>query len=76
MSNSISRFIVTLLVPLSLKYVVKLARYRICLSFVGDVFAIFDTTESLVDDILARLNNRYWTIKFTVELEKEKCLQF
>ncbi|KAJ8962246.1 hypothetical protein NQ318_018219, partial [Aromia moschata] len=44
--------------------------------YVDDIFAVFDTKAISLDNFVAKLNNRFPTIKFTYEMEHNEQLPF
>ncbi|KAJ8956201.1 hypothetical protein NQ318_020754, partial [Aromia moschata] len=44
--------------------------------YVDDIFAVFDTKPISLDNFVAKLNNRFPTIKFTYEMEHNEQLPF
>ncbi|KAJ8933862.1 hypothetical protein NQ318_012433 [Aromia moschata] len=44
--------------------------------YVDDIFAVFDTKAISLDNFVAKLNNRFPTIKFTYEVEHNEQLPF
>ncbi|KAJ8937409.1 hypothetical protein NQ318_012526 [Aromia moschata] len=44
--------------------------------YVDDIFAVFDTKAISLDNFVAKLNNRFPTIKFTYKLEHNELLPF
>ncbi|KAJ8962203.1 hypothetical protein NQ318_018172 [Aromia moschata] len=49
---------------------------RVWFRYVDDIFAVFDTTTISLDNFVAKLNNRFPTIKFTYEVEHNEQLPF
>ncbi|KAJ8946347.1 hypothetical protein NQ318_004237 [Aromia moschata] len=49
---------------------------RVWFRYVDDIFAVFDTKAISLDNFVAKLNNRFPTIKFTYEVEHNEQLPF
>ncbi|KAJ8957117.1 hypothetical protein NQ318_007333 [Aromia moschata] len=49
---------------------------RVWFRYVDDIFAVFDTRAISLDNFVAKLNNRFPTIKFTYEVEHNEQLPF
>ncbi|KAJ8955033.1 hypothetical protein NQ318_000465 [Aromia moschata] len=49
---------------------------RIWFRYVDDIFAVFDTKASSLDNLVPKLNNHFPTIKFTYEMEHNEQLPF
>ncbi|KAJ8939829.1 hypothetical protein NQ318_013048 [Aromia moschata] len=49
---------------------------RVWLRYVDDIFAVFNTKAISLDNFVAKLNNRFPTIKFTYEVEHNEQLPF
>ncbi|KAJ8951678.1 hypothetical protein NQ318_012219 [Aromia moschata] len=49
---------------------------RVWFRCVDDIFAVFDTKAISLDNFVAKLNNRFPTIKFTYEVEHNEQLPF
>ncbi|KAJ8947216.1 hypothetical protein NQ318_001502 [Aromia moschata] len=49
---------------------------EIWIRYVDDIFAVFDTQAISLDNFVAKLNNRFPTIKFTYEMEHNEQLPF
>ncbi|KAJ8951751.1 hypothetical protein NQ318_012602, partial [Aromia moschata] len=64
MGNSVSPFIANLFMS------------KFETEYVDDIFAVFDTKAISLDNLVAKLNNRFPTIKFTYEVEHNEQLPF
>ncbi|KAJ8954583.1 hypothetical protein NQ318_003114 [Aromia moschata] len=49
---------------------------RVWFRYVDDIFAVFDTKAISLDNFVAKLNNRFPTIKFTYEVEQNEQIPF
>ncbi|KAJ8962871.1 hypothetical protein NQ318_001279 [Aromia moschata] len=49
---------------------------RVWFRYVDDIFAVFDTKPISLHNFVAKLNNRFPTIKFTYEMEHNEQLPF
>ncbi|KAJ8960403.1 hypothetical protein NQ318_013683, partial [Aromia moschata] len=78
MGNSLSPFIANLFMSKFETEVKDKFEYfpRVWFRYVDDVFAVFDTKAISLDNIVAKLNNRFPTIKFTYEVEHNEQLPF
>ncbi|KAJ8942389.1 hypothetical protein NQ318_016637, partial [Aromia moschata] len=72
MGNSLSPFIANLfMIKDKFEYFP-----RVWFRYVDDIFAVFDTNAISLDNFVAKLNNRFPTIKFTYEVEHNEQLPF
>ncbi|KAJ8952363.1 hypothetical protein NQ318_017257 [Aromia moschata] len=72
MGNSLSPFIANLfMIKDKFEYFP-----RVWFRYVDDIFAVFDTKAISLDNFVAKLNNRFPTIKFTYEVEHNEQLPF
>ncbi|KAJ8960163.1 hypothetical protein NQ318_003884, partial [Aromia moschata] len=73
MGNSLSPYLVNLFMKVKDKF-----EYfpRVWFRYVDDILAVFDTKAIGLDNFVAKLNNRFPTIKFTYEMEHNEQLQF
>ncbi|KAJ8948045.1 hypothetical protein NQ318_003379, partial [Aromia moschata] len=78
MGNSLSPFIANLFMSKFETEVKDKFEYfpRVWFRYVDDIFAVFDTKAISLDNFVAKLNNRFPTIKFTYEVEHNEQLPF
>ncbi|KAJ8937415.1 hypothetical protein NQ318_012532 [Aromia moschata] len=78
MGNSLSPFIANLFMSKFETEVKDKFEYfpRVWSWYVDDIFAVFDTKAISLDNFVAKLNNRFPTIKFTYEVEHNEQLPF
>ncbi|KAJ8936365.1 hypothetical protein NQ318_008729 [Aromia moschata] len=78
MGNSLSPFIVNLFMSKFETEVKDKFEFfpRVWFRYVDDIFAVFDTKAISLDNFVAKLNNRFHTIKFTYEVEHNEQLPF
>ncbi|KAJ8962492.1 hypothetical protein NQ318_000880 [Aromia moschata] len=78
MGNSLSPFIANLFMGKFETQVKDKFEYfpRVWFRYVDDIFAVFDTKAISLDHFVAKLNNRFRTIKFTYEVEHNEQLPF
>ncbi|KAJ8943202.1 hypothetical protein NQ318_000683, partial [Aromia moschata] len=78
MGNSSSPFIANLFISKLETEVKDKFEYfpRVWFRYVDDIFAVFDTKAISLDNFVAKLNNRFPTIKFTYEVEHNEQLPF
>ncbi|KAJ8933054.1 hypothetical protein NQ318_014942 [Aromia moschata] len=78
MGNSLSPFIANLFMSKFETEVKDKFEYfpRVWFRYVDDIFAVFDTKAICLDNFVAKLNNRFPTIKFTYEVEHNEQLPF
>ncbi|KAJ8953018.1 hypothetical protein NQ318_015380, partial [Aromia moschata] len=78
MGNSLSPFIANLFKSKFETEVKDKFEYfpRVWFRYVDDIFAVFDTKAISLDNFVAKLNNRFPTIKFTYEVEHNEQLPF
>ncbi|KAJ8949459.1 hypothetical protein NQ318_007560 [Aromia moschata] len=74
MGNSLSPFIANLFMS---KFETEVKdKFEVWFRYVDDIFAVFDTKAMSLDNFVAKLNNRFPTIKFTYEMEHNEQLPF
>ncbi|KAJ8959202.1 hypothetical protein NQ318_022464, partial [Aromia moschata] len=78
MGNSLSPFIANLFMSKFETEVKDKFEYfrRVWFRYVDDIFAVFDTKESTLDNFVVKLNNRFPTIKCTYKMEHNEQLPF
>ncbi|KAJ8949363.1 hypothetical protein NQ318_012027 [Aromia moschata] len=78
MGNSLSPFIANLFMSKFETEIKDKFEYfpRVWFRYVDDIFAVFDTKAISLDNFVAKLNNRFPTIKFTYEGEHNEQLPF
>ncbi|KAJ8939043.1 hypothetical protein NQ318_007674 [Aromia moschata] len=78
MGNSLSSFIANLFMSKFETKVKDKFEYfpRVWFRYVDDIFAVFNTKAISLDNFVAKLNNRFPTIKFTYEVEHNEQLPF
>ncbi|KAJ8956455.1 hypothetical protein NQ318_010769 [Aromia moschata] len=78
MCNSLSPFIANIFMSKFETEVKDKFEYfpRVWFRYVDDICAVFDTTTISLDHFVAKLNNRFPTIKFTYEVEHNEHLPF
>ncbi|KAJ8951717.1 hypothetical protein NQ318_012567 [Aromia moschata] len=78
MGNSLSPFIANLFMSKFETEVKDKFEYfpRVWFRYVDDIFAVFDTKAISLDNFVAKLNNRFPTIKFTYDVEHNEQLPF
>ncbi|KAJ8955988.1 hypothetical protein NQ318_006259 [Aromia moschata] len=78
MGNSLSPFIANLFMSKFETEAKDKFEYfpRVWFRYVDDIFAVFDTKAISLDNFVAKLNNRFPTIKFTYEVEYNEQLPF